>query len=173
MKVPLRVAAALAAVACSPALAHAQTAPSAPAVEAIGTTPTAQGGANRAVVVFDGQTPLIVGTAELAGLEIYDATGKRTGSAPAGEAVGVDARYGALGAGPLVAASDATTGSLRFYRANAGALTEVGARPVPLAGVAAQHDHPDVAGPHRAHARPRGRSGAAAGHHGQAACAAA
>ena len=74
----------------------AQNAPSVPSVDASSTVATQQGGANRAVVVTDGQNSSIVGTAELAGLEIYDSSGKRTGSVPAGEAVGVDVRYGAL-----------------------------------------------------------------------------
>jgi 3-phytase len=74
-------------------LALAQNAPPVPVVEATATAPTQQGGANRAVIVA-GDTPFIIGTAELAGLEIYDLSGKRIGSADAGEAVGVDIRYG-------------------------------------------------------------------------------
>jgi 3-phytase len=105
-----------------------------PSVEASGTVATQQGGANRAVAVVDGQTSSIVGTAELAGLEIYDSSGKRTGSVPAGEAVGVDIRYGALpgfgGTTPILLAADATSNSLRFYRSQGGALNEVSARPV-------------------------------------------
>jgi 3-phytase len=113
----------------------AQTVPAIPSVEALSTVPTQQGGSNRAVVV-EGQVPVIVGTAELAGLEIYDSAGKRAGSIAAGEAVSVDVRYGALpgfgAAGPILAAADATTNSLRFYRSEGGALSEVSARPVPL-----------------------------------------
>jgi 3-phytase len=110
-------------------------------VEALGTSPTAQGGANRAVVVLDPQRPLIVGTGELAGLEIYDVTGKRLGSAPAGEAVGVDVRYGwpsgPGNSGTILVAADSAASSLRFYRPVDGALSEVGARPVPL-GIAVE-----------------------------------
>jgi 3-phytase len=87
-------------------------------------------------VVVDRQGSSIVGTAELAGLEIYDSSGKRTGSVPAGEAVGVDIRYGALpglgGTTPILLAADATSNSLRFYRSQGGALTEISARPVPV-----------------------------------------
>jgi len=60
----------------------AQTAPSTPVVDALGTTPTQQGGSNRAVLVLDGQRPLIVGTAELAGLELYDMGGSRSDRSP-------------------------------------------------------------------------------------------
>jgi 3-phytase len=118
----------------------AQTAPSAPSVEATSTAATQQGGANRAVIVIDGGKASIVGTAELAGLEIYDDAGKRTGSVPAGEAVGLDVRQGALaglGSGSLLLAADATTNSLRFYRFAAGTLSEVSARAVPL-GIAVE-----------------------------------
>ena len=113
----------------------AQTPASAPTVKGSFTQATQQGGANRAVfIVGDGQL-LIVGTAELAGLEIYDIAGRRIGSAPAGEVVGVDVRYGALpgnSAGPLLVAADAASSSLRFYRPTGNALTEVSARSVPL-----------------------------------------
>lgn len=125
----------IAGIACSGTGIAAQNAPSVPAVEASGTVATQQGGANRAVVVTDGPTTSIVGTAELAGLEIYDSSGHRTGSIAAGEAVSVDVRYGALsgpGTAPLLLAADATSNSFRFYRSHSGALTEVSARPVPL-----------------------------------------
>ncbi len=99
-------------------LAPAQNAPPVPVVEATATAPTQQGGANRAVLVA-GDTPFIVGTAELAGLEIYDLSGKRIGSADAGEAVGVDVRYGAVEAAgassALIVAADARSNALRFY----------------------------------------------------------
>ena len=60
------------------------------------TTPTQQGGANRAISISGADGPFFVGTAELAGLEVYDASGKRIGSVPAGEAVSLDIRYDAL-----------------------------------------------------------------------------
>jgi len=119
----------------------AQNAVPIPTVEASSTVPTQQGGANRAVVVKNGSSTSIVGTAELAGLEIYDGAGKRTGTVAAGEAVGLDVRYGGLpGLGEnsaILVAADATSNSLRFYRAQAGALTEIGTRPVPL-GIAVE-----------------------------------
>lgn len=126
----------IAGIACFSSGIAAQDAPSVPSVEASSTAPTQQGGANRAVVVIDGQGAAIVGTAELAGLEIYNDSGQRIGSAPAGEAVGVDVRYGALAglgsAAPMILAADATRNSLRFYRFAAGAIAEISARPVPV-----------------------------------------
>jgi 3-phytase len=126
----------IAGIACLASGVGAQNTAPIPSVEASGTVATQQGGANRAVVVVDRQGSSIVGTAELAGLEIYDSSGKRTGSVPAGEAVGVDIRYGALpglgGTTPILLAADATSNSLRFYRSQGGALTEISARPVPV-----------------------------------------
>ena len=126
----------IAVIACFANGVGAQNTAPVQSVEAMSTAPTRQGGANRAVVVVDGQGSSIVGTAELAGLEIYDASGKRIGSVPAGEAVGVDVRYGALpglgGTTPILLAADATSNSLRFYRSQGGALTEISARPVPI-----------------------------------------
>lgn len=131
----------IAGIACFTNGVAAQTAAPVPAVEASNTVPTQLGGANRAVVVRHGPDVSIVGTAELAGLEIYDSTGKRTGAVPAGEAVGIDVRYGALpGLGEnaaILLAADAANNSLRFYRWQEGALTEIGARPVPL-GIAVE-----------------------------------
>jgi 3-phytase len=135
----MRVGAGLAGIvgiACFVSGVAAQDIASVPLVEASGTEATQQGGANRAVVVADGSNRSIVGTAELAGLEIYDSSGKRNGAVPAGEAVGVDVRYGALtGLGdavPVLLAADATSNSLRFYRWQGGAITEISARPVPV-----------------------------------------
>ncbi len=130
----------IAGIACFGTGVAAQNAPAVPSVEALTTVATQQGGANRAVVVSEGQNASSVGTAELAGLEVYDSSGKRTGSAPAGEAVSVDVRYGALpglGSSPILLAADATSNSLRFYRSQGGALTEISARPVPL-GIAVE-----------------------------------
>lgn len=95
-------------------VAHAQPLENVPAVNAIETAPTEQGGAARAVAVLSGGDPLIVGTAKLAGLEVYDISGKRLGAVPAGEAVGVDVRYGALGEAPLIVAADAKAGACAF-----------------------------------------------------------
>jgi len=130
----------IAGIACFGSGVAAQNAPSVPSVDASSTVATEQGGANRAVVVTDGQNSSIVGTAELAGLEIYDSSGKRTGSVPAGEAVGIDVRYGALpglDSSPILLAADATSNSLRFFRSQGGALSEISARAVPL-GIAVE-----------------------------------
>ena len=115
------------------------------------TTPTQQGGANRAIVVSGPNGPFFVGTAELAGLEIYDPSGKRIGNVPAGEAVSVDIRYDALPlAGKnatIVVAADAEGGSLRFYQLAGLGLTEISAAPVALGfaveGVCAYHSIQD------------------------------
>jgi 3-phytase len=121
--------------------AAAQNGSSAAAVEALGTSPTEHGGAKRAVAVLGDQRPFIVGTAELAGLELYDLTGQRIGAVSAGEAVGVDVRYGwndrPGDPGAIVVAADASANSLRFYRPLVGSLAEVSARAVPL-GIAVE-----------------------------------
>jgi 3-phytase len=102
------------------------------------TQPTAQGGANRAVVAADDATPRnwkIVGTAELEGLEVYSLDGHRLGKVAAGEAAGVATRatFGIGGRDvPLVVAADATTNSLRFFSWADTRLSEIGARAVPL-----------------------------------------
>ena len=100
------------------------------------TTPTQQGGANRAISISGADGLFFVGTAELAGLEIYDASGSRIGSVPAGEAVSLDIRYDALPVAgknaTIVAAADAESSSLRFYRPMDRSLTEITAVPVPL-----------------------------------------
>jgi 3-phytase len=100
------------------------------------TQPTALGGANRAVVAGgNASDSRIIGTAELAGLEIYGLDGRKLGSVAAGEAAGVDVRDGyRLGdrSISLVVAADATTNSLRFFSFADDRLSEVSARPVPL-----------------------------------------
>ena len=80
----------IAGIACVGAGAMAQSAGPIPSAEASATVATQQGGANRAVVVTDGGSATIVGTAELGGLENYDPAGKRISAIPAGEAVSVD-----------------------------------------------------------------------------------
>jgi 3-phytase len=113
-----------------------QPAANAPTAQATATVPTQQGGANRAIVLDGEKTPVIVGTAELAGLELYDLSGKRTGAVPSGEAVGLDVRYQALGlngrASTIVAAADAASDTIRFFTPTAAGLAEIGARAVPL-----------------------------------------
>ena len=129
----------IAGIVCFGAMAGAQTASPAPTVQASGTVPTQEGGANEAVLLIEGQRSIIVGSAELAGLELYDLDGKRIGAVPAGEAVSLDVRYGALGnsTAAVLASADATTNSLRFFRPAGGTLEEVSARAVPL-GIAVE-----------------------------------
>jgi 3-phytase len=116
------------------ALAQPSTVPT--IAPSFSTTPTAQGGASRAIAVTQGGQQLIVGTAELAGLEIYDASGKRIASIPAGEAVSLDIRYDALSlnsrASTIIATADAQAGALRFFQHSGSTLTEVSGPPISL-----------------------------------------
>jgi 3-phytase len=132
----MRYAAMLFAIGFAGAEARAQTSPALPLAGIETTAPTQQGGANRAVVVEGSSGSFIVGTAELAGLEIYDMSGKRTASVPAGEAVSIDVRYEALSlngkASTILAAADAQTGSLRIFAPLGESLREVGSRAIPL-----------------------------------------
>ena len=118
------------------AVAAAQPVPTVPAVSGRATAPTEQGGANRAIVVAGPDGSFVVGTAELAGLEIYDLSGTRIGRVPAGEAVGIDIRYDALALNgqpaSVVVAADAESGALRFFAPGRISLAENGAAPVPL-----------------------------------------
>src|SRR3546814_9684044 len=81
------------------------TAPQVPGVAAIGATePTTQGGANIAVIAdaSDAARARVLGTAELAGIEVYGLDGTRTGVAPAGEATGIDTRAGFMLGGQAI-----------------------------------------------------------------------
>lgn len=113
-----------------------------PTVKAtLGTAPSASGAVAAAVPYLDGAGGGFVGATALGGLEVYDRAGTRVGSAPAGEVGGVDVAYGFdIGGRPatVVAAIDTTDNSLRLYRLDGSALTEVGARSVPL-GFAAEN----------------------------------
>lgn len=104
-----------------------------PAVATTGQTPpTAQAGANAAVLALEGTGGLIVGTGELGGLELYSLDGARTGAVPAGEAVGVDIRYGVTLDGKpstVLAAMDAQANQLRFFTLENGALRDVTGAP--------------------------------------------
>nr|WP_286207796.1 phytase [Hephaestia sp. MAHUQ-44] len=114
------------------------TAAPVPSVAAVGATqPTAQGGANIAVIADadDAARARVLGTAELAGIEAYRLDGVRTGVAPAGEATGIDTRAGFMLGGQaitLAVVAETTNNSLRFFAYRDGALTEIGARAVPL-----------------------------------------
>ena len=107
------------------------------------TQPTASKQTNAAIVVRDAQRPgrdYLVATAALGGLEIYDLSGKRVATMPAGEVAAVDVAYGiALGKrkATVLAAIDTTTNSLRLFEMNQARLSEIGARPLPL-GFAAE-----------------------------------
>lgn len=93
---------------------------------------------NSAVIVRNAGKPgdsLIVGTAALGGLEVYDLSGKRLGSTPAGEVAAVDVAYDvAIGKtkATVLAAVDTTDNSLRLFTISGAKLAEVGARPLPL-----------------------------------------
>ena len=110
-------------------------------VEASATAPTQQGGANRAVVVMAGERPFDCRHGRTGWPGDLRQSGKRIGSTDAGEAVGVDVRYGALtglGVVAVIVAADARANSLRFLSvARRQSLSEVSARPVPL-GIAVE-----------------------------------
>ena len=133
----LSTAAALLALTAAPA--SAQPAAAVAITPFSQTQPTAQAEANAAVLVLNSDDPAashVVGSASLGGLEIYRLDGRRVGSAPAGEVVGVDVRYGVPIAGrsaTVVAALD-ERGGLRFFDfdARTGAAADVTARPLPL-----------------------------------------
>ena len=123
---------------------HALHAQQAPVVAArLQTQATNSKEANAAIVVRNAQQAgqdHIVATAALGGLEVYDISGKRVGTTPAGEVAAVDVAYGvALGmrSATLLAAIDTTTNSLRLFEMNQARLSEIGARPIPL-GFAAE-----------------------------------
>ncbi|GAA0650045.1 phytase [Brevundimonas lenta] len=104
----------------------------------VDTMPTARGEAGKAVIVVNPANPAasrIVATAGLGGLEVYDLEGRRQGAVPAGEAGSLDVRHGFILNGrptALLAASDTTDNSLRFFAMSDGVLSEVGARAAPL-----------------------------------------
>ncbi|MHC9083831.1 phytase [Luteimonas sp. RIT-PG2_3] len=102
------------------------------------TQPSASAEVNSAAIVRNAARPgdsLIVGTAALGGLEVYDLSGKRLGSTPAGEVASVDVAHDiAIGnrKATVLAAIDTTDNSLRLFTLSGAKLTEVGARPLPL-----------------------------------------
>lgn len=127
------------------AFAQAQGAPlDTPSIAAKAQTqPTASKETNAAVVVRNTQQPgrdYIVATAALGGLEIYDLSGKRIATTPAGEVAAVDVAYDVpLGKrkATVLAAVDTTTNSLRLFEMQQARLADIGARPLPL-GFAAE-----------------------------------
>ena len=107
-----------------------------PAVAAVRDT-TASGDASSGVIVLDADARhhRLVSAAGLGGLEVLDLTGARVGGVPAGEAGGLDVRYGFPIKGQpetLLVSTDKTDNSLRFFAMRQGAPVEVGARSVPL-----------------------------------------
>ena len=104
----------------------------------VATTAAALGQVNKAVLVPVAGEPAaarIVGSAGLGGLEVYDLAGQRLGATPAGEAASLDVRHGFDLGGrstTLIVSTDVTDNSLRFFAMEGGALSEVGARSVPL-----------------------------------------
>ncbi|WP_273544262.1 phytase [Luteimonas saliphila] len=121
--------------ACSSDAAQQQV----PTVEAhAATAPTTSGEIGSAALVHavdSAGEPRIVATAALGGLELYSLAGKRLGATPAGEVVGVDAASGVPVGGTdatIVAAIDGDGHRLRLFRFADDALTEVGAREIPL-----------------------------------------
>lgn len=110
--------------------------------EAVAATVTSGSGeiGSAAVVHGEGAEFRIVAATALGGLELYSAGGKRLGATPAGEVVAVDVGYGVPLGGEVatvVAAIDITSQTLRLFRLGGDALTEIGARAVPL-GFAAE-----------------------------------
>ena len=95
------------------------------------------GEASSGVIVLDADARRhrMVSAAGLAGLEVLDLTGARLGQVPAGEAGGLDVRYGFPIKGrpeTLLVSTDKTDNALRFFAMRDGAPVEVGARAVPL-----------------------------------------
>lgn len=106
------------------------------------TVPAASAEAGAAVLVRDARAgrSSIVGTAALSGLEVYDLSGKRLSTTPAGEVAAVDVAYDVpLGKvhGTVLASIDTAGNLLRLFRMEAAKLVEIGARPFPL-GFAAE-----------------------------------
>ena len=107
-----------------------------PAVAAVRDT-TSSGEASSGVIVLDADARhhRLVSAAGLGGLEVLDLTGARVGGVPAGEAGGLDVRYGFPIKGQpetLLVSTDKTDNSLRFFAMRQSAPIEVGARSVPL-----------------------------------------
>ena len=77
------------------------------------TSPTAQGGANGAALLYNAADPaksVIAATGELGGLEVYDLNGVRKSALPGGETYGVDVR------GDIIAVLDRKDGRIRLSR---------------------------------------------------------
>lgn len=132
------VGSSLALILAGAAAAQAPAPAAPPVAAAVETQAVAQGEGNDAVILADpagSSAPLLLGTAELGGLEIYGVDGRRLGAVATGEAAGLDARHGVSLGGrevTLVAAADATGNFLRFFARAGDAFEEVTARPLPV-----------------------------------------
>lgn len=102
---------------------------------AVDTTSTGEASSGVIVLGADARQHRLVSAAGLAGLEVFDLTGARLAAVPAGEAGGLDVRYGFSIKGQLetlLVSTDKTDNSLRIFAMRNGAPVEVGARSVPL-----------------------------------------
>jgi len=102
---------------------------------AIDTTSTGEASSGVIVLDADARHHRLVSAAGLGGLEVFDLTGARVGAIPAGEAGGLDVRYGFPIKGQaetLLVSTDKTDNTLRFFAMRNGLPVEVGARSVPL-----------------------------------------
>lgn len=127
---------------CGPLRPGDAASPQVARVEAAGATRATASGEIEGVAMIQqpGADARIVVAAALGGLELYTLSGERIGATPAGEVVAVDVGHGVpLGTGTatVVAAIDIGTQSLRLFAYADDALTEMGARAVPL-GFAAE-----------------------------------
>ncbi|MBD3832998.1 phytase [Brevundimonas bullata] len=102
---------------------------------AVETTSTGEASSGVIVLGAEARQHRLVSAAGLSGLEVFDLTGARVGGVPAGEAGGLDVRYGFPIKGrpeTLLVSTDKTDNALRFFAMRNGAPVEVGARAVPL-----------------------------------------
>lgn len=102
---------------------------------AVDTTSTGEASSGVIVLGAEARHHRLVSAAGLAGLEVFDLTGARVAAVPAGEAGGLDVRYGFPIKGrpeALLVSTDKTENALRFFAMRNGAPVEVGARAVPL-----------------------------------------
>ncbi len=102
---------------------------------AVDTASTGEASSGVIVLGPDARRHRLVSAAGLRGLEVFDLTGARLGAVPAGEAGGLDVRYGfAIKGRPeaLLVSTDKAVNALRFFALRDGAPVEVGARAVPV-----------------------------------------
>ena len=108
----------------------------APVVAAtVDTTSTGEARSGVIVLGAEARHHRLVSAAGLSGLEVFDLTGARLAAVLAGEAGGLDVRYGFPIKGQLetlLVSTDKTDNSLRIFAMRNGAPVEVGARAVPL-----------------------------------------